>query len=257
MQDEIEVQWRKDKDFGNVLLLQEHNCQEHHLIASFAEVFMYYRLNRMIKKIAHDEFYYTDVDEIERICQLTNLVMIEQHFATPLFGRGQTVKTYLEKLLMKQIEFDKAVFFDSIITFNLKPFVECLKVAVGYGIDEMKQEEEFQNFIQSAREFILRREAKLKELFIMQGESFAFYKANGKKYTTLELRTLMFKEPLYVLGLDENEMNLSPVITLLPQHIYVYGDHPADPKTLTLINLFQERVQLFPRDQFPFHLHVK
>ena len=68
----------------------------------------------------------------------------------------------------------------------------------------------------------------------------------------MELRHLMYQEPLYLVGLDANEMNLSPLIAIAPQKIYIYGDHPSEPKTLTVINVFQEKVYFKSLSHFPF-----
>ena len=88
----------------------------------------------------------------------------------------------------------------------------------------MKREEEHrESFVQSIRDFIKRRETKSNELHIVQGETFSFYKATGEQYSYLELKTLMYNEPLYILGLDANEMNLSPIITLLKENLYLRG----------------------------------
>lgn len=257
VRNEIQIQWKRDKDWGNVLYVTDASIPIDQLLSCFIDVLVVHRLNRMIKKIAHDHYYYTDADEIERICQLTNWVLREAHYATFLFKKEQSLHAFLHTLLEKHMESEKSIYFDSLVTFNLKPFNECLKMAVGFGIDEMKREEEYQSFIQSTREYILRRKTKVDKLYVVQGDSFTFYKPNGKPYSPVELRTLMYREPLYLLGLDENEMNLSPVLTLLPRQIYIYGDHPSEPKTLTLINLFEEKVQFFPKAEFPFHSKVK
>lgn len=253
LQDEIYVKWKRDENWGNVLLLMEESNKKQDLILCFVEVYLSHRLNAMIKKISHDMYYYTDVDELERICQLTNRVIVDTYYTSRLFNESITLKQYLTSLLQSKVTNNRPINFDSLFTFGVKPFIEILKLAVGYGIDEMKREEEYQDFIQSTREFIMRRQTKIPELYIVQGEPFTFYKPCGKKYTDVELRTKMSKEPLYVLGLDGNEMNVSPILTLLPEKIYMYGDHPSEPKTLTIINLFQERVQFFPKTLFPFH----
>jgi len=257
IQNEIHVQWKRNKNWGNELSIMEQRVKKKDIISCFTEVLTYFRLNRFIKKIAHDVYYYTDVDEIERICEWTNWVLAENEYAEILYEQYKSFKDFITALLTEQIHSYHPIYFDSLVTFSMKPLQECLKLAVGYGIDEMKREEDYQNFIQSIREFILKRETKMDELHIVQGENFTFYKKNGKKYTTLELRALMHEEPLYLLGLDKEEMNLSPVITLLPKHIFIYGDYPTDPKTLALMSIFEERVALFPKEQFPFRLNVK
>lgn len=40
----------------------------------------------------------------------------------------------------------------------------------------------------------------------------------------------MQEEPLYMVGLDEDEWNLAPLIAMCPETIYIYGDSPSDAK---------------------------
>src|SRR5690625_5756514 len=92
------------------------------------------------------------------------------------------------------------------------------------------------------RTFVLKKKPTFKEVHVVQGMNFSFFRSNGKQFSTMELRHLMYQEPLYLVGLDENEMNLAPLIAIAPQKIYIYGDNPSEPKTLTVINVFQEKV---------------
>ena len=257
LQEKINIQWKKDKYWGNELRIHERKVSLEIVIDCFVKVFLYYRLNQMTKKIAQEKYFYRDKEEIERICVLTNWILHEKHFQSKLFPKHHCLKNYVYALIQQNVDETFPIHFDSLVTFCMQPFSTCLQEAVGYGIDEMKREEEHQNFVQSIREFIKRKTTKTKDLHIMQGETFSFYRPNGEKYSPFELRNLMSSEPLYIVGLDKNEMNLSPVITLLPKNIYIYGDHPSEAKTLTLINIFQERVTFLPKKEFPFHRKVK
>src|SRR5690625_2361927 len=200
-------------------------------------------------------YFYQDAEEIERICVLTYWVLFEQQYATTIFGEFNSFDEYMIMLFTNNMTIHQPIYFDSLATFNLKPLHTCLIKAVGFAIDELKREEDHQRFIQSVREFIENRRIKTEELYILQGEPFSFFKENGQPYTAIELKTLIYKEPLYIVGLDENEMNLTPIITLSPRKIYIYGDHPSEAKTLTIINLFQERVIFLPKQKFPFDIY--
>jgi hypothetical protein len=62
----------------------------------------------------------------------------------------------------------------------------------------------------------------------------------------------MQSEALYIFGLDENELNLAPLIAMVPEKIKIYGNDPSEAKTMTVINIFQEKV-IFEHDRhFPF-----
>lgn len=256
IQGEICVQWKRDEHWGNELRIQDQKVTLDLVISCLVKVLMFYRLNKMIKQITREKYFYTDKEEIERICLLTNWIVTEKHYQEQLFNEHFSLEKYLFNTLRQNIEDAFPIHFDSLITFCTQPLQKKLKEAVGYGIDEMKREEEHQSFVQSIRDFIKRRKSKSNELHIVQGENFTFYKPTGEQYSYLELKTLMYNEPLYILGLDANEMNLSPIITLLPKKIYIYGDHPAEAKTSTILNIFQERVTFLPKESFPFHYHV-
>lgn len=257
LNEEIEVQWKRDKHWGNELRITDDNLSIHDVISCFVEVFLYERLHQMIKKIAAEDYLYSDEEEIERICQLTDYIISEESYQKELFGDYKTLSNFIFHILKNNIEVTYPIHFDSLVTFCMQPISECLGRAVGLGIDEMKREEEYQNFVHSVRYYLRNRKSKTDVLHIIQGDNFIFYNAQGEKYSRVQLRKLMHREPLYLIGLDDNEMNLSPVITLLPEKIFVYGDNPSEAKTLALINLFEEKVEFLPLEKFPFHLNIK
>ena len=252
---EIKIQWKKDAHWGNQLQLSERQYDINEIVTCLKDVFIHFRLRKVIQQTIEQTYFYKDSEEIERISVLTYWVLSEQQYATTIFGDLHSFDDYIITLFENNITINQPIYFDSLATFNLKPLHTCLIKAVGYAIDELKREEDHQRFIQSVREFIEHQKIKTKELHILQGEQFSFFKEDGKPFTTIELKTLMYKEPLYIVGLDENEMNLSPIITLSPRKIYIYGDHPSEAKTLTIINLFQERVIFLPKQKFPFDIY--
>ena len=128
---------------------------------------------------------------------------------------------------------------------------------VGLAIDEYKREEDHQEFVNMLREYIAKKEPIYNVVHIVQGNTFSFFKADGKRFTRMELRMLMQKEPLYIVGLDEDELNLAPLVALAPKKIKIYGDDPSEPKTLTVINVFQERVDFESINKFPFPIYLK
>ncbi|WP_337018057.1 sporulation protein YtxC, partial [Oceanobacillus massiliensis] len=100
-------------------------------------------------------------------------------------------------------------------------------------------------------------EPGLPVIHILQGNTFTFYKQNGKRLSNIELRVMMKKEPLYIVGLHDNEFNLAPLIAMAPEKLKIYGDDPSEPKTLTVINVFQEKVDFEPISNFPFSNYIK
>lgn len=250
--------WKKDKMRGNVLELKENVIDEEQLIHCLTTIFITFRLHKIIKSIITDVYFYSNDAEVEQLIDTTNGIIKENSYTPSLFHPHNNIETYMNALILSEIRNETDIYFDNVLSSCMKPLQKQLIEAVAYAIDESKREEEHQRFIDSIRTYIKKNESRIDELFIVQqNDTFLFFNALGKQYTVAELRTLMDKEPLYLFGLDKNELHLSPVITLLPRHIYIYGNDPSDAKTLTIVNLFQERVTLFSHHEFPFYLQNK
>jgi putative sporulation protein YtxC len=254
---EVNVQWRKSKHWGNELRLKKESLSSEQIMNGFVHVFIFFRLDKMIQKIAKEDYFYSEDAEIERIGQLTKWIMTEKSVVGDIFREKSNLESFILSLFNEHMDNNEVIHFDGLITFSMKPLLDVLKFAVGFGIDEMKREEEHQSFLQSILEYMKTKQPKTKVLYIVEGQSFHFYKENGERYSELELKRLMKHEPLYIIGLDEDELNIAPVITLLPEKIYLFGHQPTEAKTNTLLTLFQEKVVFLPMNQFPFSNPVK
>lgn len=257
---QIELHWKTHEDFGNHLQFEE-LFQSNELVETIAksmvDVFMTHRLGGMIRHIIEDFYYYTNRDEMERILDITHWIFTGEDDDSLLVRNNKDPLQLLHSLFVSNIKNTTVIHFDSIVKFRLKVFRDQLIHYVGLAIDEFKREEDHQEFVNLLREYISKKEPSYNIIHILQGRTFSFYKQNGKKFTRLELRMLMQKEPLYIVGLDENEWNLAPLIAMAPSKIKIYGDYPSEPKTLTVINVFQEKVDFEPFNSFPFPHSIK
>lgn len=251
-ENEINIQWKTDKNWGNEIYFIEKNIHPDVIIHCFIHIFIAKRLNKKIKSVIKECYYFTNEDEISRIAELTNWIVSDMGRNQRLTIDQSCMEDVLYDLFKSNIENKKTIHFDSVIKFRMKSFKNYLINIVGLAIDEFKREEEHQTFIHSIREYINKRKPRHEEIHIVQAEPFLFYKKNGTRYNRQDLKSIMRKEPLYMIGLDENEMNLAPLIALLPSTIKIYGDDSSEARTLSIINIFQERVTFFSYDKFPF-----
>ncbi|GGA86539.1 putative sporulation protein YtxC [Ornithinibacillus halotolerans] len=257
----IELHWKTSEDWGNHLHITYQQL-EHDLADSVAksmvDVFITHRLSNMIKGITKDYYYYSNEDEIEKILDLTHwLIAGEDDESMQVRNEKDDPTQLLYSLFISNIKNTSTLHFDSIVNFRLKVFKDYLVNIVGLAIDEYKREEEHQEFVNMLREYILKKEPSYNIVHILQGKSFSFFKESGKQFSRMELRTVMQNAPLYIVGLDEDEWNLAPLIAMAPKRIKIYGDLPSEPKTLTVINVFQERVDFEPIQKFPFPTYSK
>src|SRR5699024_4450919 len=148
----------------------------------------------------------------------------------------------------------KVIHFDSIIQFRMQPFKSLLMEYVGLAIDEFKREEDHQTFINTIREYVVKRREEYTTIHILQGDSFVFFLDDGQPIPKQELQSIMQKESLYLVGLDTEAWNFAPLVAMKPKHIIIYGNDPSEPKTLTVMNIFDELVTIKPVQQFPFSI---
>ncbi|MUV39358.1 hypothetical protein JNUCC1_03234 [Lentibacillus sp. JNUCC-1] len=256
----IALHWQTEEDWGHRISFNDNMPTVERLDTiskSMVDVFIEHRLSRMINDIIHYNFYYTRTVEMERILALTHWIF---------FGEdedSQRVKNYkdpaqvIKTIFLTNIKESTTVHFDSIVNFRFQVFKDQLIHYVGLAIDEFKREEEHQAFVHTLREYVKQKATTYPVLHVVQGKDFMFYKPSGKKFSAMELRMIMHKEPLYIVGLDKNEYNLAPLITLAPEKVRIYGDDPSEAKTLTVINVFQERAHFEPLENFPFALELE
>ncbi|PAV30415.1 hypothetical protein CIL05_08050 [Virgibacillus profundi] len=257
---QIELHWKTHKEWGNHLQFEE-LIQTNELVDTIAksmvDVFITHRLGSMIRNIIKEFYYYTNSDEIEKILDLTHWIFKGEDEDSLQVRNNKDPSQLLHSLFISNIKNTTAIHFDSIVKFRLKVFKDQLIHYVGLAIDEFKREEDHQEFVNMLREYIAKKEPSFKTIHILQGRTFSFFKQNGKRFTKMELRVLMQKEPLYIVGLNDDEMNLAPLVAMAPNKIKIYGDHPSEPKTLTVINVFQEKVDFEPFSKFPFSYYIK
>lgn len=257
---QIDLNWRTDRAWGNRLqfLAGDADGIAGGMIAgAMASVFIKFRLPMMVTDILREQYYYSNPHEMERIYELIHGMFHEEGMDRELaLEAEEDPVSVIQNLFRESIRGKTEIHFDSIVKFRLPSIRQSLDPFVGLAIDEFKREENHQAFIETLREYIAKKKPRLQKVYVLQGQAFTFYKESGKPFTRMELRKMMQEEPLYLVGLHANEWNLAPLVAMAPEKIQIYGDDPAEPKTLTAINVFQEKAELLPLSAFPFYCGV-
>lgn len=246
----ISFQWTRNTYWGNEIQIDK-KVSIRYIILCFVSVLKEYRLQPMMLQLIRDEYHYDEETELQQILQWSIAVMYEQPEVKRLFEQ-KTLEKYLFLQLYEQLQFVQKLHFDAIIAFCMKPLKAKLIDLIGLAIDEMRQEEAYQNYLQAMRTYVATRSPKCELIYVVERGELSLYNAQGNMYSDVELVEMMKKEPLYLIGLDENEKTLAPLLTLLPQKIFIYCNQPLDTKVATILNVFEERVQLFTKSSFPF-----
>ncbi|MFD1039595.1 putative sporulation protein YtxC [Virgibacillus byunsanensis] len=257
---QIELHWKTDEEWGNHLQFDyklPNNETTEAIAKSMVDVFSTHRLTKMMTDVIEGYYYYSNRDEMERILDLTHWIFSGEDDDSLTVRDNKDPYKLLHSLFLANIKNTNVIHYDSIVKFSLKAFKDQLIHYVGLAIDEFKREEDHQTFINMLREYIAKKKPSYSSVHVLQGSNFSFFKPNGKRFSKMELRMIMQKEPLYIVGLDADEWNLAPLVAMAPESIKIYGDHPSEPKTLTIINVFQEKVDFEPYNKFPFPYYLK
>lgn len=247
-----ELQWQTDDNHTERLQLfypKENQAIVNDVMQAFIHVFITHYLPVILEKIIRRHFYYTDEEEVQRIVTIANS-LFEQEMVNI-----SNDNPFLKKLFYPQLLEMDTIYFHSFLAFRVQSCQEVFIELIGKAIDEFKMEEDHQTFIEAVRKFAASQGAKMPQIHVVQGDPFTFFTESGNKLTYRELHTMMQAEPLYIVGLDENEMNLAPLLAMSPEKIFIYGENPSEAKTLTVINIFLEKVTFKPLSHFPFVLN--
>ena len=244
----------KDKVWGQKITFFKRSLTKqiiHDISETLVSIFTSFRLLNMIETIVRESYYFSEREEIRRILELAQDMLLQHdEHGLPIFKNKQ-LHNILQKVFIEQLQQTDSFHYDSVVKFCLTPFKQRLVAEVGFVIDDFKREEEHQMIVQMIREYIADKDIVFETVHLLQGNNFHFYTAKGERLTKKQLEPLMARTPLYLFGLNFQEWNLAPLIALSPRHIYVYGDL-QEAKTLTLLNVFQERVIIRPKQEFPF-----
>lgn len=128
-------------------------------------------------------------------------------------------------------------------TFRLGRYYERLREYAEAAIDEYRMEQEYQNFIQSLRDYVTSNPPRMKKVRIVHDRAFTLWELRylsereQKKYID---RRFVREHPMYI-----DSHLLAPLISIAPETVELYTDKPEHMMSRTIQNVFQERVRLF------------
>ncbi|MFC4403700.1 sporulation protein YtxC [Gracilibacillus xinjiangensis] len=252
--------FRKRGDIHTIHILPEDELEwdtcKKKLSQLLSSVYIKHREIPAIQTILEKKYHFTNPEEKERITSLAMSLIEKDEDVYEHRIHQHELHDILQAIFILHLE-KGTIRFDSIVHFRFHHYIEQLTELVGLAIDEFKREEDYQSFIHSVREFITRKEPEVDVVYVVEGEQFQFFREDGTHYTEKDMTDLMSRFPLYVFGLSEGEWNISPLIMLAPNHVYLFGDDSTEPRMTTVINIFQENCTFLPTEEFPFSMEVE
>jgi putative sporulation protein YtxC len=240
----------EDEHIAKVEIFREN---EHILSAArkaFHHSIIQIKLNDWFRMILREHYFYEDEDEQQQILDIIQSILEGKRVDLASIIDDLNISCQLEKEIEQIFENHHSFSFDSFVKFRMRPFMERLQKYVEVSIDEYKMEQEYQMFIQTLREFLTEREAKLQHLHLLLNEETMFFDEQFCEIKRGELvrmidRRLLFNHPVYV-----DSVTIAPLLSIAPFTIYLYTDDCEQPLIRTIRNIFEERVIIQPVESF-------
>lgn len=200
------------------------------------------KLNDWIRHIIFTYYHYHDETEQQQIMDIVHSLIEGKHEELASFLPKINIKKQLTAIINNTFQDFPTFSFDSFITFRLRSFMEELKKYVEIALDEYKMEQEYQMFIQTLRDFLQNREAKIKDLHLVFSEDTTFFDEEFGEIKRNEIakmvdRRLLINHPIYI-----DSATIAPLLSIAPAKIYAYADDPDKPILRTIRNIFEERL---------------
>jgi len=168
------------------------------------------------------------------------------------FKRRISRKGHILRRLTEYLQRNDQVVVEGFLAFRLKDYMQELEDAVDQAVDDFVLEREYCEFIDLLKIFAHSQEPKIEEVHVLFTSSGAFHLLDAQGYPLDHDYLDDFVVDMVDSGVDYQDLLISALITLSPEHIVVHGTgSPDDLETLdTLGEVFGPRLHL-NRDPWP------
>ncbi|MFX3623956.1 MAG: putative sporulation protein YtxC [Ectobacillus sp.] len=205
---------------------------------------------KWLRSILENSFYYTDREEQNQILHIAQSILNGRRRDIPRKrlkknGRKLLVRSF-EGFLQDPVSFS----FESYVRFRLKEYMAYLDTVSELAIDEYKLEQEYQAFIETLRQQVSKRTARLSCLHLVYNGNFIFYDDKGLRLNQEKLVQYIDEGLVRNRGMYVDETVIAPLLSIAPKTIYLYTMQRDHNMIVTIQNVFQERVKLYSVCEF-------
>ncbi len=212
------------------------------LIEFLFSFFSSYHLERKIREVIEERYFFQDEDEVEHIAEMAMLMWegeVVYHGANNLPKKvRQRILGLFQDIVSEQVPFS----YQSLWNFRMRSIQDDLVALVGIAIDEYKLEQDYQEFIYLIRGLLEVRRPLLEEVHLVYNDEFFFYNQHFQLISKRNLantidRKLMAENPMFV---DSN--TIAPLVSMAPRKIFIYAEDEEIRIIRTLQKIFEERI---------------
>ncbi|MBO9130595.1 putative sporulation protein YtxC [Bacillus sp. 165] len=205
---------------------------------------------KWIMSVLSRVFYYHDIEEHNEILHIAHSIMNGSRKDIPKKGTGKSRDELLFEALQGFIQNPISFSFESLVRFRLKPYMMYLLRVTELAIDEYKLEQDYQTFIETLRQHVSNRKARLSSIHLVFNGDFIFYDEKGgclnqEKLVQYIDEKIVKHNEFYI---DANV--IAPLVSIAPEKIHLYTAYLDDNMVVTIQNVFQERVKVYSVQEF-------
>jgi putative sporulation protein YtxC len=160
------------------------------------------------------------------------------------FGR----KSRIASRVMAYIQEAPQLVMDGFITFWMQDYMTEIKFAVEVAIEELRNEKEYNEFVNLLRYFVDTQPAKVQEVNLLMGSNGVFYLWDSDGTKIDESYMEYYLEDMLMEEIDLDDVLVSILVTIAPKRIIIHeGNAVIIKESVTMIrNVFQERIVTCP-----------
>ncbi|MCU9594465.1 putative sporulation protein YtxC [Caldibacillus thermolactis] len=202
------------------------------------------------KRVIQEEFFYTDEDEQMQIINILFSILDGKRKDLTVDMNHEQEERQIDHALNELLFHNRSFSFDAFVMFRLRTYLEKLSSYIETAIDEYKMEQDYQAFIHYLRSFLMNRKPQMKTIYLVHDDGFTFFNEQKQLMKRSELnkridRKLLSDHPVYV-----DSITIAPLISIAPEHIYLFTDHPDFGIIQTLKNIFEEKITILSLREF-------
>ncbi len=222
-----------------------------HVKKVFYQFIVKYKQDDWFRRIMAEYYCYQDEEEQQQILEIIHSILEGNRIELASFVSDVEIETNMKNAISQIFQENIAFSFDSFVKFRMRQLFEQMAKYVEISIDEYKMEQEYQIFVQTLREFLNGRAAKLNHIHLVMADEEilffdeAFFEIKRSNLSRMIDRKLLFNHPVYV-----DSVTIAPLLSIAPKTIYLYTDDVEQPLLRTIRNIFEERLILCPIDHF-------
>ncbi|ULL14207.1 putative sporulation protein YtxC [Paenibacillus sp. H1-7] len=200
---------------------------------------------RLMRTLITRDFDYTKEEDIRAILSyclpMQQTDMADESMSQMADRRKQIIAeaayTYLQE--------NSDMHLQGFMNFRLRPYIEELHEMAEYAIDEFLMDQQYQEFISLLKYFVYIQEAKIPAAHLLHkgGNDFLLLNDRMEPIDTSQNDATLTVEMLEK-DINFEDVIVSTLISVSPQHIFIHTRDPEVQVIKTIMQIFENRVQL-------------